>query len=172
MRGGSSDCGSHFHFETYLSSQSREQIDQCVCAEQVDPSAKEVTDAGLRDAKNLGRGLLLETAGSDEFLHLNHEVRADQQMFGFFAGKADVSEDIAARFCHLELPWHFSHMLISRSTLSQEDLIALPCEIDIMLRCFSGPFWERMKHIDGFRKLRHVTDAVFHGGIHSDLIYA
>lgn len=63
-------------------------------------------------------------------------------------------------------------MLISRSTLSQEGLIALPCEIDIMQRRFSGPFWKRMEHIDGFCKLRHVTDAVFHGGMHSDLIYA
>lgn len=63
-------------------------------------------------------------------------------------------------------------MLISRSTLSQEGLIAFPCEIDIMLRRFSGPFWEYMEHIDGFRKLRHVTNAVFHGGMHSDLIDA
>jgi hypothetical protein len=164
--------GPNGYLKTHFSAQAGEEIDERVRAEQVDTPAKEIAHAGLRYAKNLGRGLLLQTAGGDELLHLNHEVGADQQMFGFLAGKADVSEDIAGGFCHFELHGVSPHVLMFRSTLSQEGLIALPCEIDIMLRRFSGPFWEGMEHVDGICKLCHVTHTVFHGRMHSDLIYA
>lgn len=39
----------------------------------------------------------------------------------------------------------------------------------IVLRCFSGSFFEGMEYIDRFLKLGNIADTVFHSGMNSDL---
>ena len=78
---------------------------------EIDPSAKEVADTGLRHAEFLGCLSLLKATGGDELLNLDHEIRSDQEMLGLFAAEAEVAEHITGRGRHLEL--HGSPNLLS-----------------------------------------------------------
>lgn len=92
-----SGCSADFYGETYLCPEPGQHIDEGIRAEQVDAPTEKIADAGLSHTDYLGRGFLLEAAGRDEFLHLNHEVRPNQQMFSFLAAKPEVAEDIPGR---------------------------------------------------------------------------
>ena len=163
-----SGCSADFHRETYMCPKPGQYIDERIRAEQVDAPTKEITDAGLSHTEYLGRGFLLEAAGCDEFLHLNHEVRPDQQMLGFFAAKPEVAEDIPGGRRDFYLHDDSPLPLTLRSALSHECLITLPANVHITLRRFSGPFFEGMKYINGLRKLGDVAYATFHRGMNSD----
>lgn len=55
------------------------------------------------------------------------------------------------------------------SALRNKCLIALSGKFHIVLRRFPGPFLKGMEHIDRFRKLGDVADAMFHLGMNSNL---
>src|SRR5713101_6369181 len=94
--------GADLHRETYLRSEPGQHVDQCVRTEQVDPPTEEIADAGLSHTEYLGRCSLFEAAGRDELLHLDHEVRSDQQMLGLLEAKPEVTEYIPGGRCDLQ----------------------------------------------------------------------
>ena len=55
------------------------------------------------------------------------------------------------------------------SALGNKGLIALSGKFHIVLRCFPSPFFKCMEHINRFRKLGDVADAMFNLSMNSDL---
>src|SRR6266850_464586 len=94
--------GVDLHRQTYLRSEPGQHVDQRVRTEQVDTPTEEIADAGLSHTEYLGRCSLFEAAGRDELLHLDHEVRSDQQMLGLLAAKPEVTEYIPGGRCDLQ----------------------------------------------------------------------
>ena len=55
------------------------------------------------------------------------------------------------------------------SALCHQCLISLSSKFYIVLRCFPSPFLKCMEHVDRFRKLGDVADAMFDRSVNSDL---
>ena len=85
----SSGCGEHLHLEADLCAEAGQYVDQRISTEQVDTPPKEIADARLSHAEDLGCRFLLETARCNELLHLNHEIRPDQEMLGLVVAKPE-----------------------------------------------------------------------------------
>ena len=164
-----SSCRTNLDGQANCSAESGQHVDERVCTEKVDPSTEEIADARLSHTEYLGRGSLPETARLDEFLYLYHEICANQQMLGLFAAKPQVTEYIPSGRRDLQLhnaPPSCTH----RSALCNQCLISLSGKFYIVLRCFPSPFFKCMEHVDRFRKLGNVADAMFHSGMDSDLM--
>jgi hypothetical protein len=65
-----------------------QHVDQGIRAEQVDPTAKEIADAGLPDAEDLRRLGLLEPSPLDRLLRGDNQVGTDQEVLGLLRGEA------------------------------------------------------------------------------------
>lgn len=61
-----------FHDKLHLDAQMGKHVDKRIGAEEVDPPAKKITYARLRDSENPGRLGLLEPTRGDPFLEVNH----------------------------------------------------------------------------------------------------
>ena len=169
MRGRQhSSCRTNLDGQANCSAESGQHVDERVRTEKVDPSTEEIADARLSHTEYLGRGSLLETARLDEFLYLYHEIRANQQMFGLFAAKPQVTEYIPSG--RRDLQFHnappLAHSPLS-VVQSMPDIVA--GQALHRAETFPSPFFECMEHVDRFRKLGDVADAMFHSGMYSDL---
>ena len=89
-----------------MDSSASEHVNQGVDAEEIDPTANQVTDPGLSHSKQPGRRSLTKTAVLDETPHGDHERRANPQVLGLIFAEAEIPEYIAAgwgAFCiHLD----------------------------------------------------------------------
>src|SRR6266704_744045 len=59
------------------SAEASEHVNEGVRTEQVNPTAEKVADPRLRHAESFGGRLLLQAAGHDDLLDLDHAVRSD-----------------------------------------------------------------------------------------------
>jgi hypothetical protein len=157
------DCQAHRRTEP------SQHIDKRVRTEQVDPPTEKIANTGLGYIEYLGCISLFEAARRDELLNLDHQIRSDQQMLGLFVPKPNVTEYIPCGRRDLQFqsipPLSRSHC----SALCNQCLIPLFGKFYIVLRCFSGSFFEGMEHIDRFLKLGNIADTMFHRSVNSDL---
>lgn len=69
---------------------------QGIDAKEINPSANEIADPGLRDAKQLSGFSLGEFAFLDELTDLDHERRTKPKVLSFILTKAEIGEYIPA----------------------------------------------------------------------------
>ena len=81
----------------YAYANTSEHVDEGVDAEEVDLSFVEIADAGLSDAEELGGFRLFQTLRFNGLAEVDHQVRADLQVFGFFRGETQILENVSAR---------------------------------------------------------------------------
>ena len=115
-RPAASGCRANLDGQAHRRAKPSQHIDERVRAEEVDPPTEEIADARLGYTEYLRGCLLLEAAGCDEPLQLDHKVRSDQQMLGLLAAKPEVTEYISAGWCDLEFhdaPPHSMHLPLS-----------------------------------------------------------
>jgi len=82
-----SGCRANLDCQAHRSAKPSQHVDERVSAEEIDPPTEEITDARLGHTEYLRGCSLFEATRSNEFLHLNHEIRSDQQMLSLLAAK-------------------------------------------------------------------------------------
>lgn len=134
-----------------------EHLNQAVDAEPVDLTAHKIAYSWLRHFEKCGRRGLGEAALLDQLRKLDHQVRPELQIQSLFGLKAEVGENVPARF--LDGGSH-SALLVGSSELLEVSETATS-EIEVGLSSSLGLLFERVEDVDRFGELRDVEDSMF-----------
>ncbi len=98
-----SSCWANLDCQAHRSAKPGQHVDERIRTEEIDPPAEEIADARLGHTEHLRGSSLFEATRSNEFLHLDHEIRSNQQMLSLLAAKPEVTEYIPSGRCDFEL---------------------------------------------------------------------